>query len=86
MTAYYADRTKENYLFKVQAERIKVVELEKVVVLNKHYGARFVSTIPVVVQFERIAYEYGNPIPRAVFSKIALPWPLYWGDYLDESL
>jgi len=86
ITAYYADQTKGNFVFNVPAERIKVVELEKVVVLNKHYGARFVGTLPIVVQFERLAYEYENPIVRALFCKVALPWPLQWGDDLGEPL
>jgi len=86
MTVFYHDQTQSEYKFTVPTERYKWVDLGNIIIKNKHFGARFVSTEPILVYEERIAYEYGNPIQRAVFCTIAHPWPLEWGDEFQESM
>jgi len=73
MTAYYSDKTKSEYKFKVPADRVKTLQLEKIVALNKHFGARLKSTQPIAVQFERKGFVKGDPLQRASASAPAIP-------------
>jgi len=86
LTAYYADQTKGIFRFKAPAERLKVVFLDDTLIKNKSYGARFVSTEPIVVQETREIWEEDRVVKRSAFSVIALPWPLHWGDEIEEIL
>jgi len=86
MTVFYHDQTRGEHEFAVWAERYRWVDLGDIVTKNRYFGARFVSTEPIIVYEERIAYEYGNPIQRAVFCTMAYPWPLEWGDEFRESM
>jgi len=84
LTAYYMDQTKDVFRFEAPAERLKVVFLDDILVRNKSYGARFVSTEPIAVQETREIWEEDRVVKRSAFSVVALPWPLHWGDEIDE--
>jgi len=86
LTAYYDDQTKGVSRFNLQAERLKAVFLDDVLIKNKGYGARFVSTQPIVVQETREIWEENRIVKRSAFSVVACPWPLQWGDEIEEIL
>jgi hypothetical protein len=77
-TAYYDDQRKDEFKFNVPAERLKMVLLDDLVIKNKSYGAKIVSTEPIVVQETREIWEEDRIVKRAAFSTIALPSPLCW--------
>ena len=85
-TAYYDDQTKGFFKFRAPAERLKVVFLDDILLKNKSYGARFVSTESIVVQETREIWEEDRILKRTAFSVISLPWPLHWGDQIEEIL
>lgn len=85
-TAYYNDQTKGVFKFEVPAERLRPIFLDDILIKNKGFGARFVSTEPIVVQETREIWEEDRLVVRSAFSAVALPWPLHWGDEIDEIL
>jgi len=86
LTTYYTDQTKDVCKFMTPQERLKVVFLDDILIKNKSYGARFVSTEPIAVQETREIWEEDRIVKRSAFSVVALRWPLCWGDEIEEMM
>ena len=78
--AYYGDGTKALYNFHLQPERLLPVFMDKLVEKNKIFGAKYISSIPVVIQQTRLIEEEDRQTIRACFSVMAKPEPLIWQD------
>jgi hypothetical protein len=85
-TAYYDDQTSDSFKFTAPTERLKIVFLDDILPKNKSYGARLVSTEPIVVQEVREIWEEDRILKRTAFSVMSFPWPLRWGDEIEEIL
>lgn len=77
ITTYHVDSSQRKYKLKVPAERYRWVDLYNVVGKNPpHFGARFISTEPIVVQQDRPVYEaLGSPVQRSDFNEICIRGP-----------
>jgi len=73
---YYEDGSKGRHQFTVAANRVKGLEMEKTVIPNKSYGAKFVSTEPIIVSNNRGTFSIDDPVQREVAATMALPSPL----------
>lgn len=81
--AYYNDGLKKEYPFKVPAERVLPVFMDELVIKNKIFGARYVSSLPIAIQQTRLIVEEDRQTIRACFSVMAKPAPLLWQDELQ---
>ena len=86
MICYHLDRKRTEATFNLLPERSLWVDLIDVVGKNpKHFGARFISTEPVVVQQERQVYAIpGSPVQRSDFNEMAYPGPSHHISTLRE--
>lgn len=78
--ACYSDGTKVEYPFRVEAERVLPVFMDKLVVKNKLFGAKYISSVPIAVQQTRLIEEEDRRTIRATYSVMARPGPLIWQD------
>ncbi len=78
--AHYGDGTKATYNFQVAPERVLPIFMDELVVKNKIFGAKYVSTIPIAIQQTRLIVEEDRKTIRACFSVMAKPEPLSWQD------
>jgi hypothetical protein len=69
--AYYGSGVKKVYPFHVGAERVLPVFMDKLVIKNQIYGARYVSSVPIAVQETRLIEEEDRHTIRACFSVMA---------------
>jgi len=86
MSCYYRDKTKDEFKFKVSAERVFNINIEGLVKPNKGYGAKLVSTEPIAVEQTRLIYsikgikEWGLNIH---FTLPGVPAPLKWNEEIE---
>jgi hypothetical protein len=78
--AYYSDGARVTYDFKVGAERLLPVFMDELVVKNKLFGAKYISSVPIAIQETRLIEEEDRKTIRACFSVMARPGPLVWQD------
>jgi hypothetical protein len=81
--AYYTDGTRATYDFQVGAERLLPVFMDELIVKNKLFGAKYISSIPIAIQQTRLIEEEDRQTIRACFSVMARPGPLIWQDELE---
>lgn len=81
--AYYSDGQKHEHRFSVQPRRLLPVFMDKIVVKNTLFGAKYISSVPVAIQETRLIEEEDRKTIRACFSVMAKTGPLTWQ---DESL
>lgn len=86
LNVYYNDQTEDVFRCNVPAERLKAIFLDDIVTKNKGYGVRIVSGEPIAVQETRRIWEEDRRVTRSAMSTMAFPWPLHWGDDIDEIL
>jgi hypothetical protein len=74
ITTYHADSSRRKYKLKVPANRYKWIDMYNVVGKNpSHFGARFISTEPIVVQQDRPVYDaQGSPVQRSDFNEMCI--------------
>ena len=84
--AYYSDGTQATYDFQVAPERVLPVFMDGLVVKNKLFGAKYVSSVPVAIQQTRLIVEEDRQTIRACFSAMARPGPLCWQDESELTL
>jgi hypothetical protein len=83
MRCYYSDGSTQEFSYRIESERVLMIENHPLVKINSPYGIRFVSTLPVVVESERLHFglhgfeEWGAHIhcPRP-----GIPAPLVWNE------
>lgn len=78
--AYYSDGTQKQYPFRVAAERVLPVFMDELVIKNKIFGAKYISSLPIAIQQTRLIVEEDRQTIRACFSVMAKPGPLLWQD------
>jgi hypothetical protein len=78
--AYYNDGRKGTYDFRVPAERILPIFMDELVVKNKLFGAKYISSVPIAIQQTRLIEEEDRRTIRACYSVMARPAPLIWQD------
>jgi hypothetical protein len=78
--AYYGDGTKAAYDFHVEPERVRPIFMDELVVKNRLFGAKYVSSIPVAIQQTRLIEEEDRKTIRSSFSVMAKTGPLVWQD------
>jgi hypothetical protein len=78
--AYYSDGTKVTYDFHVAPERVLPIFMDELVVKNKLFGAKYVSSVPIAVQQTRLIEEEDRKTIRSCYSVMAKPGPLSWQD------
>ena len=78
--AYYSDGTRATYDFNVGAERLLAVFMDELVVKNRLFGAKYISSVPIAIQQTRLIEEEDRKTIRACFSVMARPGPLIWQD------
>lgn len=69
--AYYGDGTRKIYPFHIEPERVLPVFMDKLVIKNKIFGAKYISNIPISVQETRLIEEEDRHTIRACFSVMA---------------
>jgi len=84
--AYYGDQTKATYDFHVPPERVLPIFMDELVVKNKIFGAKYISTIPIAIQQTRLIVEEDRQTIRACFSVMAKPEPLIWQDESELAI
>lgn len=79
VTLYYEDQTRGEHKLTLPAQRIKGLEMEKIVIPNKSYGADFVSTEPIVVSHNKGFFNMDDPVQRDVQATMAMPllYPIF---------
>jgi hypothetical protein len=80
--AEYADQTEEQFKFTIGAERLLAFFKDPVVKINKCFGGKYVSSVPVAVQQTRLIEEEDRWTIRSCFSVMGKPAPLLWNDDL----
>lgn len=78
--AYYSDGRRLTYPFTVEAERLLPVFMDELVVKNRLFGAKYISSVPIAIQQTRLIEEEDRKTIRACFSVMARPGPLVWQD------
>jgi hypothetical protein len=78
--AYYGDGSCATYDFRVASERVLPIFMDELVVKNKLFGAKYVSSVPVAIQETRLILEEDRETIRSCFSVMAKPEPLIWQD------
>ena len=84
--ACYSDGTKATYGFQIAPERVLPVFMDELVVKNKLFGARYVSSVPVAIQQTRLIVEEDRQTIRSSFSVMARPGPLLWQDEVELDI
>jgi hypothetical protein len=84
--AYYGDGSCATYDFHVAPERVLPIFMDELVVKNKLYGAKYVSSVPVAIQETRLILEEDRETIRSCFSVMARPEPLIWQDDSELDL
>lgn len=69
--AYYGDGTKKVYPFHVEPERVLPIFMDKLVIKNQIFGAKYISSIPIAIQQTRLIEEEDRHTIRACFSVMA---------------
>jgi hypothetical protein len=78
LSAHYSDGSQKEYPFTVPAERVLPVFMDDLVIKNKVFGARYISSLPIAIQQTRLIVEEDRQTIRACFSVMAKPGPLFW--------
>jgi len=86
LTAFYGGRAPVSYDFRVPAERVLPVFMDTLVVKNRLFGARYVSSLPIAIQQTRLIEEEDRATIRACFSVMAKPGALLWQDESELTL
>jgi len=84
--AHYVDGQKVTYDFHVPAERVLPVFMDDLVRKNTLFGAKYISSVPVVIQQTRLIEEEDRVTIRSCYSVMAIPGPLSWQDDAELSL
>ena len=84
--AYYNDGQKETYNFTIPPQRLLPVFMDKLIVINKLFGAKYISNVPIAIQETRLIEEEDRKTIRACFSVMAKPGPLIWQDDNELSI
>jgi hypothetical protein len=84
--AYYGDGSCATYDFRVAPERVLPIYMDELVVKNKLFGAKYVSSVPVAIQETRLILEEDRETIRSCFSVMAKPEPLIWQDESELNL
>lgn len=72
--ACYANGEKKIYALEIAPQRLFPLLLDDLVVKNRLFGARFVSSLPLAIQQTRWVLEEDRKTIRAAFSVMAAPW------------
>jgi hypothetical protein len=84
--AYYNNGKHVTYPFTVEAERLLPVFMDELVVKNRLFGAKYISSVPIAIQQTRLIEEEDRKTIRACFSVMARPGPLVWQDESELHL
>lgn len=84
--ACHSDGTKATYDFRLAPERVLPVFMDELVVKNKLFGAKYVSSVPVAVQQTRLIVEEDRETIRSCYSVMAKPGPLSWQDEIELTI
>ena len=71
--AYYSHGERKIYALEVPPQRLFPLSLDSLVIKNKLFGARFVSSLPLAIQQTRWVMEVDRKTIRAAFSVMAVP-------------
>ena len=84
--AYYNDGQHVTYDCRVGAERLLPIFMDELVIKNKLFGAKYISSVPIAIQQTRLIVEEDRETIRACFSVMARPGPLVWQDELELDI
>lgn len=71
--AYYSHGEKKIYALEIPPQRLFPLHMDPLVIKNKLFGAKFVSSVPLCIQQTRLVEEKGKQIIRAAHSVMARP-------------
>jgi hypothetical protein len=71
LQAHYSNGKRVDYPFRIEAQRVLPVFMDDLVIKNRVFGAKYVSSLPVAVQQTRWIEEEDRKTIRSCYSVMA---------------